>query len=138
MTLETLKSLLAAKPGATEEYPFGPEACVYKVAGKMFALVAIDETPLRITLKCDPERALEVRAVYPAVVPGYYMNKQHWNTVTLDGTVPEDELREWMDDSYNLVVASLKKADREALRARSSAPDIAVNDAAPGRGTAGP
>lgn len=120
MTLETLKSQLAAKPGATEEYPFVPEVCVYKVAGKMFALVATDATPLRITLKCDPERALELRAVYPAVIPGYYMNKQHWNTITLDGTVPDDEVREWIEDSYNLVVASLKKSEREALRATST------------------
>jgi predicted DNA-binding protein (MmcQ/YjbR family) len=122
MSLEALRTNLAANPGATEEYPFGPDACVYKVAGKMFALVAIHETPLRVTLKCDLERALELREIYSSVVPGYYMNKQHWNTVTLDGSVPDDELREWMDDSYNLVVASLKKADREALRGQADAP----------------
>jgi predicted DNA-binding protein (MmcQ/YjbR family) len=111
-----LETELSEKPGATEEYPFDDVTLVYKVGGKMFALVSTDDTPLSLTLKCDPERAVELRAVYPAVKPGYHMSKVHWNTITLDGTIPDDEIKEWIQESYDLVVASLKKADREALK----------------------
>ncbi|MCP4111187.1 MAG: MmcQ/YjbR family DNA-binding protein [Desulfobacteraceae bacterium] len=114
--LETLRECLFKKNGATEEYPFGPEAMVFKVMGKMFALVARAETPLRITLKCDPDLAIGLREVFKAVQPGYHMNKKHWNTVTLDGTVPDDEILRMINDSYDLVVKRLKKADREKLQ----------------------
>ena len=90
MRLETLRTYLLKKKGATEECPFGPETLVFKVAGKMFALVAWEETPLRMTLKCDPDHALHLRANYKAVQPGYYMNREHWNTIALDGTIPTD------------------------------------------------
>lgn len=115
MDLKTVTTYLLAKKGATEETPFGPEALVYKVMGKMFALVAWEVKPLTITLKCEPGRALLLRDVYPAVRPGYHMNKTHWNTVTLDGTIPEGELWGMIDDSYDLVVKSLSRAQREAL-----------------------
>lgn len=115
MELKTVTSWLLAKKGATEETPFGPDALVYKVMGKMFALVAWEEDPLAISLKCEPGQALFLRDLYPAVRPGYHMNKKHWNTVTLDGTIPEDEVRGMIDDSYDLVVKSLTRALREEL-----------------------
>jgi predicted DNA-binding protein (MmcQ/YjbR family) len=116
MTYENLEGLLLALKGAILDYPFGPDAAVFKVAGKMFALVAWDEDPLRITLKCDPAEADFFRSMYDAVKPGYYMNKNHWNTITLDGSVPEELLRRMMDSSYALVVKGLPKVERERLR----------------------
>ena len=115
MNLEFLRKFLLKKKGTTEETPFGPEALVYKVMGKMYALIAWEENPLHITLKCDPDFALALRAKYPAVTAGYHMNKRHWNTIMLDGSVPEDEILEMIDDSYSLVVKGLRKADRERL-----------------------
>lgn len=117
MDLKTLTSYLLAKKGTAEETPFGPEALVYKVKGKMFALVAWENDPLTITLKCEPGQAMFLRDVYPAVRPGYHMNKTHWNTVTLDGTIPEAELLGMIDDSYALVVRSLPRALKEELGA---------------------
>ncbi|MBW2085065.1 MAG: MmcQ/YjbR family DNA-binding protein [Deltaproteobacteria bacterium] len=116
MKLEPLRTYLLKKPGATEEYPFGPEAMVFKVKGKMFALIAWAENPLRLSLKCDPDLAQALREVYQAVRPAYYMNKKHWNTVVLDNSIPEDEILTMIDDSYDLVVKGLKKADREKLQ----------------------
>lgn len=116
MDLKELAAYLLAKKGTAEETPFGPEALVYKVMGKMFALVAWEDDPLTITLKCEPGQALLLRDVYPAVRPGYHMNKTHWNTITLDGTIPPAELTGMIDDSYNLVVGSLTKALRESLQ----------------------
>ena len=116
MNLEFLRKFLLKKKGTTEETPFGPEALVYKVMGKMFALIAWEENPLRISLKCDPDFALALRDKYPAVIPGYHMNKRHWNTIILDGSVPEEEVLGMIDDSYALVVKKLKKVDKEKLR----------------------
>ena len=115
MKLETLRDGLLAKKCVTEETPFGPDALVFKVKGKMFALVAWTEKPLRITLKCDPDLALTLRCQYQAVQPGYYMNKKHWNTVTLDQSISDDEILGMIGDSYNLVVKGLKKSDRQRL-----------------------
>ena len=115
MQLELLRTYLLRKKGATEEIPFGPQALVFKVIGKMFALLAWEETPLRITLKCDPEHALALRDMHEAVQAGYYMSKRHWNTITLDGSIPEAEILRMIDDSYKLVVKGLKKADRQKL-----------------------
>jgi predicted DNA-binding protein (MmcQ/YjbR family) len=115
MELEFVRSYLLKKKGATEDLPFGPEALVFKVMGKMFALLAWQQTPLRISLKCDPDHALALRDIYEAVQPGYYMNKKHWNTITLNGSIPDDEILKMIDDSYRLVVKGLKKADREKL-----------------------
>lgn len=117
MKLDTVKAYLLAKSGATEEKPFGPDALVFKVMGKMFALVAWEADPLCINLKCDPDLALTLRSQYPAVLPGYHMNKKHWNTLVLDGTIPQDEVQAMMAHSYQLVVRSLKKADQEQLAA---------------------
>jgi predicted DNA-binding protein (MmcQ/YjbR family) len=116
MELEFVRSYLLKKKGATEELPFGPEALVFKVMGKMFALLAWQQNPLQISLKCDPDHALALRDIYEAVQPGYHMSKKHWNTITLDGSIPEDETVKMIDDSYRLVVKGLKKADRERLQ----------------------
>ena len=116
MTLEQLKVYLLAKKGAVEERPFGPEALVYKVVGKMFALVAWEADPLTISLKCDPDEALFLRDIYTAVRPGYHLNKRHWNTVTINGTIPEKEFLSMIDDSYNLVVKRLTNAQRQSLQ----------------------
>ncbi len=105
-----------SRPGAEETTPFGPDALVYKVGGKMFALTMPDDFPARINLKCDPERAVLLREEYESITPGYHMNKRHWNTVTLDGSVPSSLVRELIDLSHELVVASLPKAMRAKLR----------------------
>ena len=115
MNLETLRAILLQKTAATEEVPFGPEVLVFKVKGKMFALVPWEDPAPSISLKCDPSEALFLRDIYAAVNPGYHLNKRHWNTITLDGTVPEPELQRMIDDSYRLVVKGLPKADREEL-----------------------
>ncbi|HPQ45160.1 MAG TPA: MmcQ/YjbR family DNA-binding protein [Syntrophales bacterium] len=115
MTLEDIFAYCHAKKGVTEEYPFGPETPVFKVMGKVFAIVAIESDPLRINLKCDPADAVAFRDVYPAIRPGYHMNKKHWNTVILDGTLPEDFVLEMIDDSYDLVAGGLPKNVREEL-----------------------
>lgn len=115
MNLKELQVYLLNKKAATEDTPFDPEALVYKVMGKMFALVAWQADPLTISLKCEPGQALFLRDLYPAVRPGYHMNKTHWNTVTLDGSIPEPEVLGMIDDSYDLVVKSLTRAQRAAL-----------------------
>jgi predicted DNA-binding protein (MmcQ/YjbR family) len=93
----------------TEGTPFGEDVLVLKVAGKIFALSSVDEVPPRANLKCDPELALDLRDRYEEVTPGYHMNKKHWNTIELGGTIPEAELRAMVDHSYDLVVAHLPK-----------------------------
>jgi len=110
-----LKIYVLQKTGAVEGTPFGQETLVFKVMGKMFILVAWEERPLRVTLKCDPDLALALRAKYQAVQPGYYMNKKHWNTVTLDGSIPDKEILRMIDFSYELVVQGLRKVDQQAL-----------------------
>ncbi len=111
----TLAREIMEKKAVTEEMPFGADTKVFKVMGKMFIMVAWQGKPLTITVKCDPDDALAWRARYPAVRPGYYMNKQHWNTVTLDGSIPDEEILAMIEESYHLVVAGLKKSDREKL-----------------------
>jgi predicted DNA-binding protein (MmcQ/YjbR family) len=112
---ESLRALCAAKPGAVETHPFGPGVAVYKVGGKMFALVPHEAEPATVNLKCDPEWSELLRKAYDAVQPGYHQNKKHWNTVVLDGSVPDDELEELLAHSYELVVASLPRHLREEL-----------------------
>jgi predicted DNA-binding protein (MmcQ/YjbR family) len=117
---DKIKHVLLQKPSAIEEYPFGPDAAVFKVMGKMFALVAWQDNPLRITLKCDPDEAQALRSIFEAVKPGYYMNKEHWNTVTLDGSIKKAIVLDMIDSSYELVTRGLKKADREKLQTKHS------------------
>ena len=116
MNFETLRRYLLGKTAAVEDRPFGPKALVFKVMGKMFALVPLETRRLHVTLKCDPDLAFHLRGMYGAVRPAYYLNKRHWNTVILDGTIPDNEIFEMIDDSYQLVVKGLKRSDRERLR----------------------
>jgi predicted DNA-binding protein (MmcQ/YjbR family) len=104
-----------SKPGVTESFPFGINTLVYKVKEKIFLLISIDDSPVRFNAKCDPDRAMELREAYNAVIPGYHMNKRLWNTIILDGTLPSALVIEMIDDSYNLVVQSLPKKFREEL-----------------------
>jgi predicted DNA-binding protein (MmcQ/YjbR family) len=106
------------KPRATEGTPFGPDVLVFKVGGKMFALAALDEMPTTVNLKCDPDMALDLRDRYEQVRPGYHMNKKHWNTVEIEGSIPDAELRKMIDHSYDLVIESLPKS-RARVGARS-------------------
>jgi predicted DNA-binding protein (MmcQ/YjbR family) len=98
-------------PGATEGYPFGEGALVFKVGGKMFAIVGATS----VSVKCDPGYAVALREQYPAVTPGYHLDKRHWNTVELDGTVPSELVSEWIEDSHDMVVAGLSRAQRALL-----------------------
>jgi predicted DNA-binding protein (MmcQ/YjbR family) len=115
--IDSFRDCCLAKPGTTESSPFGPEHVVFKVAGKMYALLAFEEVPPTANLKCDPDRALALRDQYEDVQPGYHMNKKHWNTVVIAGGIPDAEVRAMIDHSYELVVASLPKRTREALQA---------------------
>lgn len=117
MELHDLRALCLAKPGATESSPFGPGALVMKVGGKIFAIISERSDPPDISLKCEPELAPRLRESYAAVKPGYHLNKRHWNTVVVDGSV-DDELRDWIDDSYDLVVAGLPRSVRDSLTAQ--------------------
>ncbi|GAB4017702.1 MmcQ/YjbR family DNA-binding protein [Spirosoma koreense] len=110
MNIESIRDYCLAKPGAEESFPFGGDALVFKVGGKMFALLATESQPTTINLKCDPERAILLREEHTAVAPGYHMNKTHWNTITVDGRVRNTDLQEWIDHSYELVRKSLPKA----------------------------
>ena len=120
MHMEQLRELLLSFPGVTEEEPFGPEVVVYKVMGKMFALVDYDSVPPTMNLKCDPERALDLRDVHEAIRPGWHMNKRHWNTLGLDGSLRGALVTELVQHSYDLVVAALPPAATWVMR--STAP----------------
>ena len=109
------------KPKVTEGTPFGEDCLVFKVAGKMFALVALDEVPATANLKCNPDLALELRDRYEQVRPGYHMNKKHWNTVEIESGIPDVELRKMIDHSYDLVVQSLPRAKRPTRVSRTRA-----------------
>ena len=112
MNIETLREYCLSKPGVTEGFPFDEDALVFKVMGKMFALMPdrlSEGGHPTINLKCDPEFALILRQTYAAVEPGYHMNKRHWNTIHIDGTIPDDEIRDMIDQSYELVTSHLPK-----------------------------
>jgi predicted DNA-binding protein (MmcQ/YjbR family) len=104
-----------AFPEAVEDYPFGEEVAVFKVVGKMFALVLLTGDEGSVNLKCDPAWAIELRAMHAAVRPGYHANKRHWNTVDLDGSVDDDDLQEMLRHSYDLVVRGLPRRERDRL-----------------------
>ncbi|MBV9604199.1 MAG: MmcQ/YjbR family DNA-binding protein [Solirubrobacterales bacterium] len=112
---KALKRLCLGLAGAEETFPFGAETSVFKVAGKMFALSRLDGDPLSVSLKCDPALAEELRAAHPAISPGYHLNKRHWNTVVLDGSLPERMIADLIEDSYDLVVSQLPRVRRRAL-----------------------
>ena len=118
MDYESVRAYCLAKEETTEGYPFGEGTLVFKVAGRMFVLIAEDNEPLSMNLKCDPEDALALRDQYVAIKPGYHMDKKHWNTLVLDGSLSDDLVRELIDHSYNLVVRKLKVVDRERILKR--------------------
>jgi predicted DNA-binding protein (MmcQ/YjbR family) len=102
-------------PGSEETFPFGPLTSVFKVGGKMFALSRLAQSPLQVSLKCEPALAQQLREAHPAVLPGYHLNKRHWNTVIVDGSLPEQMIRDMVEDSYDLVVSQLPKSGQRAL-----------------------
>jgi predicted DNA-binding protein (MmcQ/YjbR family) len=115
MTRDRVLELCLSLPGAVEDYPFGDEVAVFKVGGKMFALVILAGESGSVTLKCDPGWAVELREIYTAVRPGYHTNKRHWNTVDLDGDVDDPELDAMIEHSYELVVSRLPRRERDRL-----------------------
>ncbi len=115
MDIEHLREYCLSKQGAEETLPFGPDTLVYKVGGKVFLLTGLDSEELRFNVKCDPDKASELREEFSCVLPGYHMNKKHWNTIVVDGSVSSRQLKEWIDDSYDLVLGSLPKKRRDEL-----------------------
>jgi predicted DNA-binding protein (MmcQ/YjbR family) len=115
MDHEVLRDYCLRKKGVTEEFPFDSDTLVYKLMGKIFLLTGLQEKPLTMNLKCDPELAVELREKYPAVTPGYHMNKKHWNTVQDDGSIAQKELYKMIDHSYELVASALPKKIRVSL-----------------------
>lgn len=115
MFIDQLRDYCIVKKGVEECLPFGPETLVFKVMGKMFLLAGLDAQPVQFNVKCNPEKAIELRENYSCVLPGYHMDKKHWNTIICDGSVNDNLLKQWMDDSYNLVVTSLPKKLKQDL-----------------------
>ena len=113
MDIESIREYCLAKPGAEETLPFGPDVIVFKIGNKAFLLLPLDTEQLQFNVKCDPDLALELREEYSCVIPGYHMNKKHWNTIILDGTAPSKKIKEWIDHSYDLIAKSTKKKSRK-------------------------
>lgn len=110
--INELREVCLALPGTSYDFPFGPDTIVFRVAGKMFALAGIHDDPLEVNLKCEPDLARDLRVAYEAIVPGYHMNKEHWNTVRCGGDVPDDQLERLVAHSHELVVAGLPRSKR--------------------------
>src|SRR5882672_11535577 len=115
MNIEMLREYCLSKKAVTEDFPFCESTLVFRVKNKIFLLIALDADPLQFNAKCDPEKAVELREEYDAVKPGYHMNKKHWNTVIIDGSISTKLIKEMIDNSYNLIVQSLPKKLREEL-----------------------
>ena len=115
MDQETIRKYCLEKKSTTESFPFGETTLVFKVSGKVFLLMGLDNQPLQFNVKCDPEKAEELREEYSSVTPGFHMNKKHWNTVVLNGQIPLKKIREMIDDSYELVARSLPLNERKKL-----------------------
>ena len=115
MSPAELRDYCLSFAGAEETFPFGPETSVFKVAGKMFALSQLGADSLRVSLKCEPQLAEALRAAHIAVLPGYHLNKRHWNTVIIDGSIADETVRDMIEDSYDLVVSTLSRARQRAL-----------------------
>ena len=113
MNIETLREYCLSMAGAEETLPFGPDTLVYKVGGKAFLLTGLDSEELRFNVKCDPDKALELREEFPCVLPGWHMNKKHWNTIVVAGSVSVKQLKEWIDHSYNLVAGGQSKTKKK-------------------------
>ena len=110
MNVEEIREYCVSMPEVTESFPFDEETLVFKAKGKMFLLLSLTDSPVRLNVKCDPEKAIALRAEYACILPGYHMNKKHWNTIVLDGTLGKKLLRDQIDDSYSLVVGALRKS----------------------------
>lgn len=115
MNIESLREYCLSKRNVEETQPFGPDVLVYKVCGKVFLLCPLDTEEFQFNVKCDPDLAVELREKFACVLPGYHMNKKHWNTIIADGSVPSNQLKEWIDNSYNLIVQSLSKKVRDGM-----------------------
>ncbi|HYX85069.1 MAG TPA: MmcQ/YjbR family DNA-binding protein [Gaiellales bacterium] len=115
MNASELRDHCLSFAGAEQTFPFGPKTSVFKVAGKMFALSQLGADSLRVSLKCEPQLAEALREAHAAVLPGYHLNKRHWNTVVIDGSLPDAAIRDMIEDSYDLVVSTLPQARRRAL-----------------------
>lgn len=115
MNTETFRAYCLSKTGTSESFPFGKSTLVFKVHGRMYALLSLDHEGLRISLKCDPDLAVDLRARYQGVEPGYHMNKRYWNTIEYDDSIGESKLTEWVDHSYELVVKGLSKTAQKSL-----------------------
>jgi predicted DNA-binding protein (MmcQ/YjbR family) len=113
MNIEQFREYCLSKAATSEDFPFGPDTLVLRVAGKIFAITGLDNERFAVNLKCDPDRATELREAHPEIQPGWHMNKKHWNTVDFEGALDPPLLRELIDHSYRLVVQSLKKSERE-------------------------
>ena len=118
------KKYLLGKPEALEDYPFGPDILVPKIKGKMFATLGTVQGVGRMNLKCNPDQALALRDIFAAVIPGYHMNKKHWNTIILDGSIPTGEIARMIDHSYALVVERLTRVEKESLHLRYSRQEL--------------
>lgn len=114
MNIEDFRTYCLSRKGVTESFPFGPQTLVFKVMGKLFVLCNVDEFK-SFNAKCDPQRAIDLRERYSGIMPGYHMNKKHWNTILTDGSVPDELMRELVDHSYELVFAGLPKSVRESV-----------------------
>lgn len=113
MDIEQLRNYALSKPDAVEDLPFGPDTLVFKINGKVFLLAGLDNSPLHFNVKCDPDKAIELRENYPdAVLPGYHMNKKHWNTIVVNGQLSNKMLKEFIDDSYTLVKGKEKRVSK--------------------------
>ncbi|MBI1286573.1 MAG: MmcQ/YjbR family DNA-binding protein [Flavobacteriales bacterium] len=120
MNIEELRECCLNLKGVEEGFPFDESTLVFKVMGKMFCLAALENNPLQFNAKCDPEKAIELREEFSGVRPGYHMSKKHWNTVVFDGSITDEQARQWVLDSYNLVVGSLPKKTQEELENSSN------------------
>lgn len=116
MNIESISEYCRKKKGVTEDFPFDEDTLAIRVMNKIFLLASLEKIPLQINLKCDPEHAMELRERYDSVQPGFHMNKSHWNTVHINGSIPNSELKVMIDHSYEQVVKGLKKADKEKLK----------------------
>jgi predicted DNA-binding protein (MmcQ/YjbR family) len=115
MNIEEIRDYCLSKPGVTEGFPFNETALVFKVTGKMFALLDLSDESRGISLKCDPELALELREQHPGVTPAWHFNKKHWNNVIADGSITDRQLMEWIDHSYEQVVRGMPRSKQERL-----------------------
>jgi predicted DNA-binding protein (MmcQ/YjbR family) len=127
LDIDTVKAYLLSKPESDESYPFDGKAAVFKVQGKMFALLIKNQGRQLLNVKCDPDHAMELRDIFTEVIPAYHMNKKHWNSIILEGDLPDGEVHRQIDHSYGLVVKGLKKTIRDGLEVRHGKPTLYVD-----------